>query len=115
MRAKADVRRLRQIYRLTPLLPNRTSSALAASNIDTVAISIHILRTRIGLSPSNLSHLRIKRCGPSSARHHAGPWHTSTHSAAVSSAIRAGVIRTALWVEPAAGTTSSNAFNDTSQ
>ena len=26
-----------------------------------------------------------------------------------------GVIRTALWVEPAAGTTSSNAFNDTSQ
>jgi hypothetical protein len=45
----------------------------------------------------------------------AGLWHTSTHSAAVNSAIRAGVIRTALWVEPAAGTTSSNAFSDTSQ
>ena len=40
---------------------------------------------------------------------------TSTHSAATSSAIRAGAIRTALWIEPAAGTTSSNAFRDTSQ
>src|SRR5260370_40925031 len=41
--------------------------------------------------------------------------HTSTHSADVSSAIREGVMRTALWVEPAAGTTTSNAFSDTSQ
>jgi hypothetical protein len=46
---------------------------------------------------------------------YAGPWQTSTHSAATSSAIRDGAIRTALWVEPAAGTTSSNAFSDTSQ
>ena len=37
-------------------------------------------------------------------------WQTSTHSAPVSSAIRIGVMRTALWVEPAAGTTSSNAL-----
>ena len=36
--------------------------------------------------------------------------HTSIHSADVSSAIRAGAMRTALWVEPAAGTTSSNAL-----
>ena len=43
------------------------------------------------------------------------PRQTSTHSAAVSSAIRDGAMRTALWVEPAAGTTSSNAFSDTSQ
>ena len=32
-----------------------------------------------------------------------------------SSAIRDGAMRTALWVEPAAGTTSSNAFSDRSQ
>jgi hypothetical protein len=41
--------------------------------------------------------------------------HTSTHSAATSSAMRAGAILTALWIEPAAGTTSSNAFSETSQ
>ena len=40
---------------------------------------------------------------------------TSTHSADVSSARRAGAMRTALWVEPAAGTTMSNAFSETSQ
>src|SRR3954464_6017534 len=40
---------------------------------------------------------------------------TSTHSAAASSAIRVGAIRPALGVEPAAGTTSSNARSDTSQ
>ena len=40
---------------------------------------------------------------------------TSTHSADVSSAIRSGAMRTALWVEPAAGTTMSNAFSETSQ
>ena len=42
-------------------------------------------------------------------------WHTSTHSAATSSAIREGAIRTALWIEPAAGTTSSNALREMSQ
>jgi hypothetical protein len=41
--------------------------------------------------------------------------HTSTHSAATSSAIRDGAICTALWIEPAAGSTSSNACSDTSQ
>lgn len=43
------------------------------------------------------------------------PQQTSTHSAATSSAIRDGAIRTALWIEPAAGTTSSNSFNEISQ
>ena len=46
---------------------------------------------------------------------HALTSQTSTHSAAVSSAIREGAMRTALWVEPAAGTTSSNALRETSQ
>ena len=55
------------------------------------------------------------RCGQSGPAALARTSQTSTHSAAVSSAIRDGVIRTALWVEPAAGTTSSNAFSDTSQ
>ena len=41
--------------------------------------------------------------------------HTSTHSAPVSCAMRSGEIRSALLREPAAGTTSSNAFRDTSQ
>ncbi len=41
--------------------------------------------------------------------------HTSTHSAATSSAMRSGAIRTALCVEPAAGTTRSNAFSEMSQ
>ena len=41
--------------------------------------------------------------------------HTSTHSAPVSCAMRSGEIRSALLREPAAGTTSSNAFSDTSQ
>ncbi len=40
---------------------------------------------------------------------------TSTHSANVSCARRSGAMRTALWVEPAAGTTMSNAFIETSQ
>ena len=40
---------------------------------------------------------------------------TSTHSALTSSAIRAGLMRRAEWVEPAAGTTSSNALSETSQ
>jgi hypothetical protein len=40
---------------------------------------------------------------------------TSTHSAATSSAIRDGAMRTALWIEPAAGTTSANAFSEISQ
>lgn len=44
-----------------------------------------------------------------------GCWHTSTHSAFTSSAIRIGAIRTALWIEPAAGTTSSNSRSETSQ
>jgi len=100
-------------------LLNQASSALAASNAMTVAISIHSLRIRIGLASSKVKPfadkglrtvLRIR-----TARVQPGLSHTSTHSAAVSSAIRAGVIRTALWVEPAAGTTSSNALSDTSQ
>ena len=40
---------------------------------------------------------------------------TSIHSAATSSAMRDGAMRTALWIEPAAGTTSSNAVSETSQ
>ena len=44
-----------------------------------------------------------------------GAWQTSTHSAAVNSAIRCGAMRTALWGEPAAGTTISNALSETSQ
>ena len=45
----------------------------------------------------------------------AGVCATSTHSASVSSAIRIGSIRSALWVEPAAGITSSKALSETSQ
>ncbi|SEF68048.1 hypothetical protein SAMN04488144_103259 [Methylobacterium sp. 190mf] len=44
-----------------------------------------------------------------------GSAQTSTQAAPVSSAIRAGAIRTELWVLPAAGTTSSNARSETSQ
>jgi hypothetical protein len=51
----------------------------------------------------------------SNARAYRRSSHTSTHSAATNSAIRDGAMRTALWTDPAAGTTSSNAFNDTSQ
>ena len=46
---------------------------------------------------------------------HAGNSLTSTHSAPVSSAMRAGEIRTALLIDPAAGTTSPKAFSDMSQ
>lgn len=42
-------------------------------------------------------------------------WQTSTHSACVSSRMRSGDIRTAAFVEPAAGMTSSNALRDISQ
>src|SRR5690348_16684973 len=40
---------------------------------------------------------------------------TSTHSAEVSCARRSGAILTALWVDPAAGTTMSNVFIEMSQ
>lgn len=40
---------------------------------------------------------------------------TSTHLASTSSAMRIGSMRTALWIEPAAGTTSSKSFNEISQ
>jgi hypothetical protein len=40
---------------------------------------------------------------------------TSTHVAPVSCAMRSGEIRSALLREPAAGTTSSKTFSDTSQ
>src|SRR5688572_12337263 len=40
---------------------------------------------------------------------------TSTHSASTSSAMRRGLMRKAERVEPAAGTTSSKAFSETSQ
>ena len=53
--------------------------------------------------------------GIGAARLHDGAWQTSTHCAPTSSAIRIGAIRTALWVEPAAGTTSSWDFSETSQ
>ncbi len=42
-------------------------------------------------------------------------WQTSTHSAAVRSAMRCGGMRTALLVEPAAGTTTSKACSEMSQ
>ncbi len=42
-------------------------------------------------------------------------WQTSIHSALTSSAILCGAMRTALLVAPAAGTTSSKFFSDTSQ
>ena len=40
---------------------------------------------------------------------------TSTHSAPVSAASRSGRIRTAAWIAPAAGSTSSKSFSETSQ
>ena len=48
-------------------------------------------------------------------RYQVSTWQTSTHSAPISSAMRAGLMRSALLVEPAAGTTSLKALSETSQ
>ena len=57
----------------------------------------------------------MRRTGSRRYSRGAASLHTSTHSAPVSCAMRSGEIRSALLREPAAGTTSSNAFSDTSQ
>ena len=65
-----------------------------------------------------IAHLRfasLTRARNDGNASRSAPRHTSIHSARCSSAIRAGAMRTALWVEPAAGTTSSNALSETSQ
>jgi hypothetical protein len=55
----------------------------------------------------NFAHLQVTATGRCSQ--------TSTHSADISSAMRKGLMRTALWVEPTAGTTTSKACSDRSQ
>lgn len=93
----------------------QTGLEIPASGIRRVGVALLLIGT---IAATGDVATRGGRSGQPQDRHAptaAGAWQTSTHVAATSSAMRAGLRRTAAFVAPAAGTTSSNSLSDTSQ